>query len=344
MYSISTVTPVYAGQDYLPDLVAQLDALRSELADRGGNLQLAEAIFVVDGAVDDSERILTGLAADRPWLRPVVLSRNFGQHNATVAGILHSSGDWVVTLDEDLQHPPRCIPELLAEALAHHADVVLAVPRAASHGNSYRDRLSKLAKRLVALASRNEFVPQFSSFRLIRGQLARAAASVCSHQTYFDVALVWFTSRIRSWPLELHDRRFAETGASGYSFTRLLSHAKRLLLSSDVQFFKLTLLISGSAFLAAVVLEGWVLTSYFFTALTASARGWASLMSVILLFGAVGALLLGLVLEVVRMNMFHGQGKPSFFVIDRSSDDALVGEVAALLADRDERGDSDGGV
>lgn len=330
MLTISTVTPVFSGQDYLERLVEELDRLRREIEEGSQDLRLAESIFVVDGATDSSEQVLEKLSKSYPWVKPISLSKNFGQHNATVAGILHSSGDWVVTLDEDLQHPPGHILDMLATAGGENADVILVAPAQGAHGSGYRDYFSVMAKKLINWLSKSKLATSFSSFRLIRGQIARAAASVCSHQTYFDVSLVWFTSRISSLKIHLEDTRFTGDQSSGYSFFSLLSHLKRLVISSDVQFFKFSVLISGMSLFLAVIIESWVLLNYFFNPQVSDTRGWASLMSVILFYGGGISLLLGFVLEIVRTNMFNSQGKPTFFVVDRSSDPELVAALSAI--------------
>lgn len=333
MISISTVTPVYSGAEYLQDLVAELAKLRESLASRADGLALVESIFVLDDPRDDSAAVIRALAEANDWVRVIELSRNFGQHNATVAGILHSAGDWVVTLDEDLQHPPSAIPRLLSVAAADHLDVVQARPERGAHGSEFRDGSSILAKKLIGLISGNKYAHTFGSFRLMRGPVARAAASACSHQTYFDVALVWFTTRIASITMPLTDSRYQEGKKSGYSFFSLLSHAKRLLLSSDVGFFKLAVAVSGVSVMLALLLQAWVLFSWLFVDSASLARGWASLMSVNLFYGSVLSLLLGFIVEMVRSAAFHGQGKPAFFVIDRGSDADLLEAISPLLDD-----------
>ncbi len=328
---ISIVVPVYSGAAFLAELISQIDKLRQELARQSSTVELLEAVFVLDEPVDDSAAILQARQAEFAWLRTVELSRNFGQHNATIAGILHSSGDWVVTMDEDLQHPPAAIPKLLATLAERSGDVLYAKPISGTHQNSYRDHASRLAKKSIASVSRNQHVTDFSSFRLIRGQIARAAASVCTDQTYFDMTLLWFTRRISTLPMKLDDIRFKEQKKSGYSLISLLRHAKRMLFSADVRFFSLALVASGMSFLLAVGLLLWVLLSYYLTPNEVATEGWASLMSVNLFFGGTFAILLGLVLEFVRNSLFHGQGKPAFFVVDRRTDELIRNECALLL-------------
>jgi glycosyltransferase involved in cell wall biosynthesis len=332
MITLNTVTPVYSGQEFIEQLVDDLDRLRQSLEAQTEQLRLVESIFVLDEPVDESEEILRALQETHPWIKVISLSRNFGQHNATVAGILHSCGDWVVSLDEDLQHSPGRILEMLSLAANEQADVVLALPEGGSHGRGYRDLSSRISKKLIGLLSRNRFITIFSSFRLMRGQVARAAAGVCSHHTYFDVALVWFTSRIISLPLKMTDQRYAKKKSSGYSFLTLLSHAKRLIISSDIRFLNLSMFVGAASFLVAIVIESWVLWNYFFNPAVPDTRGWASLISVTLFYGGIFSLLLGFVLEFATVNMFQGQGRPTFFIVDRSTDETLKKELQQILA------------
>src|SRR5262245_59662814 len=115
--SVSVVVPVYSGEALLPELVEQLEKVRSGWHDRGAPMELAEVIFVDDAAIDGSADLLDQIAKEHSWITVVHMMRNFGQHAATIAGVLHSSGDWVVTLDEDLQHPPAEIETLLKQAV-----------------------------------------------------------------------------------------------------------------------------------------------------------------------------------------------------------------------------------
>lgn len=328
---ISIVIPVYSGAAYLEELTEEIDKLRNRLVQAVPIVELTEAIFVLDAPIDSSRTLLLARRDSLPWLRIVELSRNFGQHGATVAGILHSSGDWVVTIDEDLQHPPNVIPRLLALIAEHSDDVLYTTPATGTHQGLFRDTSSRLAKRGVVWLTGNHHVKEFASFRLIRGQIARAAASVCSDQTYFDMALLWFTTKVKAHSMLLEDRRSRQDGGSGYSLSKLLTHAKRLVFSSDVHFFRLALAFSGLALILSVSLLVWVLVGYWLFPEKFDANGWASLMSVNLFFGGTLTVLLGLLLEFVRTGVFHGQGKPTFFVVDRSGDELLRKSANRLL-------------
>ena len=131
--AVSTVTPVYRGAKTLPALVHALAEQRDAWERDDLPIRLTESIFVDDGSIDGSAEILAQLAEEYHWVHPITLARNFGQHPATIAGALHASGDWIVTLDEDLQHQPKDIVRLLYAALTEHADVVYARPHGQVH-------------------------------------------------------------------------------------------------------------------------------------------------------------------------------------------------------------------
>jgi polyisoprenyl-phosphate glycosyltransferase len=322
--AISTVTPVYAGREYILELVSKIEGIRNQWDESGAPLMLTEAIFVNDASQDGSLELLYGIGKDKPWIKIINLSRNFGQHQATAAGVLHSSGDWIVTLDEDLQHDPQFIETLLKKAVTSSLDVVYANPEQSVHESAVRDWSSKAFKAAVSFSTGNKYVRDFNSFRLIRGAIARAAASVCSHGTYFDIALCWFSKSISSILLPLKDLRYVESGSSGYTIRKLFSHARRMIVSSDVKVVRLGATIgffamSFSFLVALVVLIGKLVNPSFFPV-----QGWASLFLGVLFFNGLLAILIGIVLEYLSVILLHIQGKPTFFTVDRLSDDILL--------------------
>jgi len=321
--TVAVVVPVYSGSKYVTALVAEIEELIERWEKAKLELAIREVIFALDAPIDNSQQLLRGLCEDRPWLRLVELSRNFGQHSATVAGILYSSSDWVVTLDEDLQHRPRHIESLFAKVLPAGLDIVYALPEKAVHGGGYRDLTSRMAKTLIAAFSGNRFVSSFNSFRLIRGDIARAASSICGQHTYFDVALTWFTSRIDAVRVPMSDDRYKAEKKSGYRLSTLIQHAKRLILTSDFRVIRLTTSLSVVTFLIAAIYAAWVLYSRFLAATPVAVQGWTSLMIVILAFGSVAIFMLGLIIEFLHISVLQLQGKPAFFVVDRSSDELL---------------------
>lgn len=323
MILISIVVPVYSGAKFLRDLHGEVAALRENLSQAVAPHAVGELIFVIDEAVDDSEAIASEIAEASDWVRVITLSRNFGQHPATIAGILHTSGEWVVTLDEDLQHRPERIEGMLREAIANAADVVYAKPRAAVHKRAYRDLSSRGVKALIAFLTGDKNVVHVNSFRLMRGQIARAAASVCAPDVFFDSALLWFTKRVRTVECAMEDKRFIETQASGYSLRKLLSHARRLILSSQIKLLRLGGAVGLLIMLFTAILAFFMVARVIIAPEVVPVRGWTSLIVTVMFFGGATMALLGVIIEYISLMVLRLNGKPVFFTVDRRSDRVL---------------------
>lgn len=168
MLSLSVVVPVYSGEKYLPLLVDEVEKVRTDWKLAGHPFEIAELLFVDDNAIDQSSDVIDRLAEQNDWITALHLSRNFGQHPATIAGILHSSGDWVVTMDEDLQHPPSAIVSLLKEVAETGADLIYVRSDDGVHNNAFRDISSRATKGAIEFLSGNSAISKSSSFRLIR--------------------------------------------------------------------------------------------------------------------------------------------------------------------------------
>ncbi len=327
---ISTVTPVYSGEKYLDELVEHLEKFKSGLVDKSHNLELLESIFVVDGAIDQSLAVLKKLELMYDWVRVVVLSKNYGQHPATEAGILYSSGDWVVTLDEDLQHDVNFISEMLATAIVNKSDVVYALPLSGVHKSFFRDNATILYKIIVSTLTGNKNIRLFNSFRIIRGSIARTSAAICGSDMYYDVSLGWFTDSIATYELKLVDYRYSETNNSGYTFRSLLSHARRLFVSSQSNIIRVFSLVGLFSLLMGASYGLFVIIN----ALSGeydSFPGWSSLISSILFFGGLISSSIGIMLEYMGVVTGQVQGKPTYFVVDRSKDNQLMNWSVNLL-------------
>ncbi len=279
---LCVVIPVYQGAPFLRALCERLSRMVSICQLTGSPIAIRECYFVIDGAKDQSLSILTELKQTYPWIRILTLSRNFGQHPATIAGILHTSSDWIVTMDEDLQHPPEAILKMLLQAVDHHSDLLYARPLKNVHRSKYRDFCSKTAKALTARLAGIPCIVHFNSFRVVRGSIARAAAASCSSETYYDVALTWYTQAIETFPILLEDQRIQQTAMSSYTFSRLLKHAGRLLLTADSRVLRFGSRLGVLGFFFAFLL----ITAIFATKLLLPewipVQGWASTITLML--------------------------------------------------------------
>ena len=321
--TLSTVTPVYSGADYLEQLVEQIAKVRSSWMKQGSPVFLIEAIFVDDHSIDSSSDVLLALRNKYEWVKVITLSRNFGQHSATVAGICHSSSDWIVTLDEDLQHKPEHIELLLRSAITRSADVVYARPKESVHGGSWRDRSSRLVKRRLARLTSTPQITMFNSYRLIRGSIGRAAASSSSSQTYLDIAISWFTNSALSLEIDMRDHRYQDKKESGYGLMKLVRHARHLIVSAEIDIASKGLVLGAITILVAALTGLTVIAQkILFPEIIASA-GWTSLVAITTFIGGISIAIICVALEYVSVILLNQLGKPTFFSIDRSKDSIL---------------------
>ena len=128
-HSISVVIPVYSGGNTLPQLLAEIEPLtKPQRTSSGFSFVVSEVLLVWDGGSRHSADSLREIDAQYTWARPIWLSRNYGQHAATLAGMSSTASEWVVTLDEDGQHDPAFIGQLLDCALTQSVQLVYASP------------------------------------------------------------------------------------------------------------------------------------------------------------------------------------------------------------------------
>jgi undecaprenyl-phosphate 4-deoxy-4-formamido-L-arabinose transferase len=308
---VSVVVPVYQGEQQLPFVIADLVPLTGHATSPGGvPFRVAEVLLVHDCGPDGSAHVLRELAAVHPFVRPIWLSRNFGQHAATLAGMSSSGGDWIVTMDEDGQHDPSHIGVLLDVAIAEQASVVYARPtNPAPHGR-LRNAASSGAKRMVTALSGGADASVFHSYRLVLGEVGRSVGAYAGAGVYLDVALGWVAGTVATAPVEL--RAEGAGRRSGYSARTLLSHFWRMVLTGGTRGLR-AVSVLGVAF-ALVGLLMAVFVIYRQLVHPAPTEGWASLIVVILF--STGAILfsLGVIAEYVGVAVNMAMGKPLYLI------------------------------
>jgi polyisoprenyl-phosphate glycosyltransferase len=318
-HDLSVVIPVYQGEGTLTRVLADLARWHAPfLTPDGHRARVAEVLLVHDCGPDDSDRVIRAAAEEHDWVRPVWLSRNFGQHAATLAGMSSSGGDWVVTMDEDGQHDPADLGALLDRAMAAQADVVYAAPvNPAPHG-LLRNASSRLAKRSVRLLTGGEEAVLFHSYRLMLGDVARSVAAYSGSGVYLDVALGWVSRRMVTAPVTLR----AEDRASGYRWRTLLSHYWRMVVSGGTRVLRVVSLLG---FVFAVL--GFLLAAFVVWARLSDqidVTGWASTMVAVLLSSGVLLFTMGVVAEYLGVAVNMAMGKPLYLVVRDRADGPLA--------------------
>ena len=183
LHRISLVIPIYRGEKTLPALIEEITPLTLGQTTPGEiRYVVCEVILVHDCGPDRSDRVLEALGSQHSFVRPVWLSRNYGQHPATMAGMASATGDWVATIDEDGQQDPADIGHMLDRAISASLQLVYALPTNPPPHGWLRNVLSRTAKAITTKLLGNSYVGKFNSFRLVDGETAieRPAGTVVS--------------------------------------------------------------------------------------------------------------------------------------------------------------------
>jgi undecaprenyl-phosphate 4-deoxy-4-formamido-L-arabinose transferase len=310
LYRLSIVIPVYRGESTLPTIVAEIAELAVERITPGGRRAIVtELLLAHDCGPDRSDQILEALAQQYPFVTPVWLTRNYGQHAATMAGMASATGEWVVTLDEDGQQDPADILKMLDAAIDNALQLVYAQPVNPPPHGWVRNMFSLTAKAISRRMLGNKSLGKFNSFRLIDGELARTLAAYCGNGVYLDVGLFWITARIGHCPVTLRNEL---DRPSGYSYFKLLGHFWSLILTTGTRPLRLITIVGFFSILLAVAIAAFAL--YEKVVGNVPIQGWASLVIVVSFFCGTILAALGVISEYMAVTMGIAMGKPLYVV------------------------------
>jgi len=298
---ISVVVPAFESRHTLPDLPSRLLPVLGRLAEK------YELILVNDGSRDKSWEVIRDLTSSHDWVRGIDLTRNYGQHNALLCGIRAARYDVIVTMDDDLQHPPEEIFPLV-EKLNEGYDVVYGTPIKQPH-EVWRNLASRVSKLTLRIAMESDMARHVSAFRALRTSLREAFSTYRNPHVSIDVLLSWGTTRFAGVPVRHDSRRL---GRSSYTFGKLLVHALNMM----------TGFTSWPLRLASVT--GFVFTLFGFAVLLfvvgryliegGSVPGFPFLASVIAIFSGAQLFAIGIIGEYLARIFQHTMDRPVYLV------------------------------
>jgi undecaprenyl-phosphate 4-deoxy-4-formamido-L-arabinose transferase len=300
-YDLTIEIPVYGPPDALPELLQRIQPVATE---RGLSW---EVLLVDDASPYGAWEVVERLVAEHPGrVRAIQLMRNFGQHNALMCGLRHARGRYIVTMDDDGQHPPEEIPKLLDAMARSGADVVYGVPDRRKHP-WWRNLGAWVVIRFFQWALQTRVVP--SAFRLLRREVAEAVARYPYHFTHLDGLILWNTDRVVQVEVEHRPR---QAGRSGYSFRKLV----HLALNVFTNFSLLPLQVASV--LGLVAAAGGLLLGMVYLVLWLAGQiavpGYASTIVAILVLGGLQLLALGVLGEYLGRVHLNLNQRPQYTV------------------------------
>jgi glycosyltransferase involved in cell wall biosynthesis len=284
---------------------------------------------VVDGSPDDTWEVARELAEKNPAVRAIRLARNYGQHNALIAGVRAARHDVVVTMDDDLQHPPEEVPKLLA-ALTEDLDLVYGLSAEEEH-NFFRNFTSQVLKTGLSTAVGVRNAKELSAFRAFRTFLRGCFDKIHTPHVSVDVALSWATTRVGSCTVQMVER--AE-GKSNYTFRSLVKAAFNMILGYSTMPLRLVTYLGFLVGAGGLVLM--VRLVFMYAVHGATVAGYTSLASMIAIFSSAQMIAIGVLGEYIGRIHSAGMGRPTYVIRERfeSSDPTLTRDLSALLTDQ----------
>ena len=263
-----------------------------------------EVILVNDGSPDGSWAVIEQLTKQYKWVRGIRLMRNYGQHNATLCGVRLARYEVIITMDQDLQHPPEEIPVLLAE-LEQGYDVVYGAPKKLPQG-FIRNLLTANIKNMLANIMGIHSVKNISAFRAFRTHLRSAFENFQSPTMIVDVLLSWGTTRFTSVQVDI-----AEARTSNYNFAGLVKAAMLILIGFSTKPLRLASWIGFVMTLFGLGVFIYVVVIYF---TAGSLPGFPFLSSIIALFSGAQLFALGIFGEYLARMFDRSMDRPTYII------------------------------
>ncbi|SEL03384.1 glycosyltransferase family 2 protein [Streptacidiphilus jiangxiensis] len=314
---LSVVIPIYNEQDALPLTVQRLRPILDGIG------ETYEVVGVDDGSTDDTAAVLTLLQSRWPQLRVVRLRRNSGHQAALTAGLHRALGQYVVSIDADLQDPPEKIVEMLALAREGY-DIVQGVRDDRSSDTFFKRSTAGAYYSLMHRLVGREIPKHAGDYRLLSRAAVDALTSLPEAQPVYRLLVPWLGFRSTSVTFQREER---VAGSTKYPLSKMV----RLAVDSITNFSAAPLRLATWMGLGSFVL------AFFLGVYTAieqvrgvTVPGWSSLFVAVVFFGAVQLVCVGLLGEYVGRIYSAVQGRPAYFIGSDSADLADVVEVPAV--------------
>lgn len=303
---ISIIVPLLNEQDNLPVLYKRILAVLQHL-----NLEY-EIIFVDDGSKDKSFEIIQAMCAENSKVKGISLSRNFGHQVALTAGLEHASGEAIITMDADLQHPPELILELYKKYQSGF-DIVNTIREKTENATVFKNITSKYFYKLINKLSDVYIEPASSDFRLMNRKALNAFLKFKERDRFTRGLVSWLgfkQTTVQYMALSRH------LGQSKYTTTRMIRFGIDGITSFSSKplrfsfYFGVIISMIGLAYASYALIK---------TFSGNAVPGWASILISVLIIGGIQLVTTGIIGEYLARVFNETKNRPLYFVKEYTS-------------------------
>jgi glycosyltransferase involved in cell wall biosynthesis len=305
--TLGIVIPCYNEEEILPETASRMLDLLKRLMQSNKIAQTSTIYFVDDGSKDQTWSIIEDLALQSQNIAGVKLSRNQGQQNALLAGLLLAEGDALISVDADLQDDINIIEKMI-EYYLNGTDIVYGVRKNRESDTFFKRFTARAFYRLMAFMGA-ETVHDHADFRLMSRRAIEALKQFSEINLFLRnvVPLIGYKSSIVSY-----DRTERFVGKSKYPLRKMVSLALDAITSFSVVPLRLIALTGFAVFLMAILMSIWALWIKFCT--DRAVPGWTSVALPLFLLGGIQILCLGIMGEYLGKIYAETKARPRYFI------------------------------
>ena len=308
---LAIIVPCYNEEDVLPQSMSVLEKLRAELIKENLIAETSKLVFVNDGSKDKTWDIIEKAQQNKPFIRGICLSRNFGHQEALLAGLYNTSADIYVTIDADLQDDPKVIKEMVKRYNEGY-EVIYGVRNRRDTDTWFKKHTALLFYKIMKLLG-VELVANHADFRLL-SRRAVDTMSTFKEKNLFLRAIVPLVG-YKSCNV-YYDRKKREAGVSKYPLKKMILFALKGISSFSAVPLHLITLSGALISLLSFFLMIWTIYGYF---TTSTIVGWASLMTAVTFFSGITILFMGIIGEYIASIFIEVKNRPTY-IIDKILD------------------------
>ena len=302
-FRLSVLVPMF-NEEASADLF--LDALLPEL-DACGAAQI-EVLCIDDGSSDATVERLLARQAHEPRIKIISFTRNFGKEAALSAGVDHCTGDAVIAIDADLQHPPELIGRMIQDWRSGY-DIVAAVRRDRSDDGPLRGLVSRAFYRTFNRIAEREIPPEVGDFRLMDAAVVRALRTLPERNRFMKGLFAWVGFRGTTIAYDVQPRA---GGTSAFGFWKLWNFALDGITAFSTWPLRVWSYIGLCIAAISLVYASWIVISTLIYGV--DVPGFASLIVLILFLGAIQLISLGVLGEYIGRILIEVKHRPLYLV------------------------------
>lgn len=302
MTEFSIIIPVFNAESCLKNTV---DSIVKSMNNFNPNYEI---ILVDDGSRDNSWSVIKELKLQYSQLKGIRLNKNYGQHNVLLCGLNHADGEYIITIDDDLEQKPADIPTLYSQLKNNNLDVVYGIP-IHSKKSFTRKLLTSIYKFISKVENKN--ADKGSTFRIFTKRIKDSIVTHSGSLFFIDEIILWYTNRVEYIKVDFLS---SQKKSSGYTYSTLFDLSLQLSSLSSTMPLRMVRTLGFSIFIASFVLAFYFIIRKLFFQVP---MGYTSIIVAILFSTGIITFTLGIIGEYLGNLIALSNKKPAYFIHEK---------------------------